>query len=54
MSLFKRALLGEPGGVKRLWSWAPLSMGLVGKLERGLIFWGLMCGRRFWDGCLSL
>jgi len=28
--------------------------GLVVKPGRGLICRGLMCGRTFWDGCLSL
>jgi hypothetical protein len=28
--------------------------GLAGKPGRGLICHGLMCGRRFWDMCLSI
>jgi len=28
--------------------------GLAGKPERRLICQGLMCGRKFWNGCLSI
>jgi hypothetical protein len=28
--------------------------GLIGKPGRELICWGLVCGRRIMDGCLSL
>jgi len=43
------ALSGEPGGVKEGHGNGHLNR----KPGGGLKFWGLMCGRRFWDGSLS-
>jgi hypothetical protein len=39
----------EGSGDGHLFLW-----GLVGKPGRGLICWGLIRGKRIWDGCLFL
>ena len=54
-SLFRRALLGEPGGIQEgsgdghLFPWGPH----WGNWKTAHML-GLMCGRRFWDRCLSI
>jgi len=49
------ALLVEPGGVKEaLEIGNSFHGGLSKKPERGFICQGLMCGKRFWNGCLHI
>jgi len=55
ISLYGSSVRGTWRCKRRLWIWAPLSMeASLGNLGEGSLCRGLMCGRRFWDWCLSI
>jgi hypothetical protein len=51
ISLYGSSVKGTRRHTRRLWRWAPLSMGaLLGNFGEDSC-WRLLCGRRFYDGC---
>jgi len=54
ISLYGSSVRGTWRHKRRLWRWAPLSMGVsLGNLGEGSCARG-SCGRRCWDGSLSI